>query len=291
MCGPSAPSRIAHTAQVPRIRHGEPVSREGDPGEAWYELVQGAVQDAEPEGRVRDRHGEFMVVPRRERDSRWFAPNRVPHVARMLRVGRRVILGFVTLAFAAAPEGLRPVVAPPDVQARYQQWVASTGAAPATLACEPIWSGAAELCLRVYDGTLRRWVTQADLVAWGTSFAEARAALSARVTVHLSRISEQPIVDMEARWWSLADGDGWAAAAVLAPDAVGARVGLPFRVAMPSESLMMAWKVSGEDVDHVMAVAVREVFDAQAAGVSASVHTWDGTRWQSWGRADPPSGL
>lgn len=187
-------------------------------------------------------------------------------------------------ALAGVPEGIRPVVAPLDAPARFVSW-AGDGA---RLACEPLWEGASLLCFRVWEGGRRRWVTSADLAAWGATVADLRAAV-ARAAPSRVELERRPIVDMDAHWWLLRSGDGWSAAGVLAPDRVAQALGGgPVRAAVPAEGVFVAWRAGDREVDHVMAVAVRELFDqAEPTGVSPLVHTWDGTSWTAWARAVP----
>lgn len=199
-----------------------------------------------------------------------------------------MIWWLVAAALAGVPDGVRPVVAPLDAEARYRAWLGRSDGPAASLACEPLWEGASLLCFRVWEGSRRRWVTQADLAAWRTTTSELRAAVQSAAPEHVE-LERRPIVDMEAHWWLIRSGDGWAAAGVLAPERVAERLGGgALRAAVPAEGVFVVWRAGDREVDHVMAVAVRELFDqAEPVGVSPLVHTWDGVAWTPWARAVP----
>lgn len=189
-------------------------------------------------------------------------------------------------ALAGVPDGLRPVVAPLDVQQTFDRWAARSGEPGGKLACDPLWETHAMLCFRVWEEGKRRWVTTADVARWQVTVPELRAAVVEQAAARV-QLEERPIADMSASWWLLADGDGWAAAGVLAPDAVQARLGGPFRAAMPAEGVFVAWRAGDTDVDKVMAVAVAELYGQHQGPVSSIVYAWDGERWLPWGRAEP----
>jgi len=47
------------------------------------------------------------------------------------------------------------------------------------------------------------------------------------------------------------------------------------------------WGAGTPELDHVMAVGVREMYDQLDEAVSPMVHTWDGARWHAFGEAKP----
>ena len=93
---------------------------------------------------------------------------------------------------------------------------------------------------------------------------------------------------MTASYLKLVDGDGWAAAGALRPDLLAEKVGgLPLRMAMPAEGVLLAWKGGEAEVDRVMAVGVKEMYDQLPGAVSPRIVTWDGAKLAPYGQAVP----
>jgi hypothetical protein len=198
------------------------------------------------------------------------------------------VIVLATAALAAPPDGLRPVVGSADVGERFVRWLGEQGLAPEHLVCEPVWPEVAQLCFRVWDQGKRRWVVGRDLATWGVDEPGLRAAVTPLAEAHLSAAELVPIGGTAASYLRLVDGDGWAAAGLLRPDLLVQKLGGgPIRVAVPAESVLVAWKAQGEDVDRIMAVGVRELFDTTKNPVSPKVETWDGLKWEPFGEARP----
>ena len=196
---------------------------------------------------------------------------------------------LATAAWGAAPDGLRPVVGSVDVGERFVRWLGEQGLAPEHLVCEPVWPEVAQLCFRVWDQGKRRWVVGHDLGTWGVDEPGLRAAVTPLAEAHLKQAELVPIGGMTTSYLRLVDGDGWAASGLLRPDLLVARLGGgPIRVAVPADSVLISWKAQGEEVDRIMAVGVRELYDSARTGaVSPKVVTWDGLKWESFGEARP----
>ncbi len=193
---------------------------------------------------------------------------------------------WIVSAMAAPPDGLRPVVAPFDVQAQHDAFRAERGLATQTLACRPLWPRHASLCFRVWDGGARRWVVRADLARWGTDVDGLRDQVQPKAAARLSEAEVATVDGMASTFLKHVDGDGWAAAGVLDPPALAARLGgPPIRVAVPSGSVLLAWKAGDTALDTVMAIGVTELYEQQAGGVAPNVFTWDGEEWRSFGVA------
>lgn len=186
------------------------------------------------------------------------------------------------------PEGLRPVAADGGAPARFAAWRASSGLPAEHLACEAPVPTAVLLCFRVWEGSSRRWVTVEDLQRWTTDLGHLRTSLLARAKAKVAAAPLVAVEGMKEHYLRLLDGDGWAAAGLLVPDAVASRLGGgPIRVAWPAESLLLAWRPAGDDLDRVMAVGVKELYDTQKGSVSPTIFTWDGTAWSAFGEAVP----
>jgi hypothetical protein len=207
-----------------------------------------------------------------------------------------MIAALAALALAGPPaDGLRAVVARPAAAEDYRAWLALHARPPATLACSPGWPGLALLCFRVWEPVpgdaarrSRRWVSSADLTAWGIDAAGLQAAVDARARTQIAAATSRQIVGMKGSYLEIVDGDGASAAALLHPDLLAARLGgPPIAVALPSDAVMLAWKPGGDDVDLAMAVGVHEVFTAAETPVTEVVHLWDGAAWTAWAMTQP----
>lgn len=189
----------------------------------------------------------------------------------------------------AAPErDVRPVVAPLDVDRRWQTHLELQGLPPDRLACAPLWPTAATLCFRVWEGGMRRWVTLSDTGRWGTSTAALTDAVSGLAAPHLAQAELLDVGGTSARYLRLVDGDGWAAAGALLPEQVAQRLGgSPIHVALPAESVLVAWHAGDGELDRIMAIGVRELYEQTPNPVSAQIQRWDGVRWTPYGEATP----
>ncbi len=190
--------------------------------------------------------------------------------------------------------GVRPVPAPATAQADWRSWLAGHGKPLSELACVQTWPGFADTCFRVWEPTAagkrsRRWVTSADLGAWGTTAAGLRDRVAPHAAERVGALAKsRDVVGMKATYLEIVDGDGWAAAAILAPEALAAKLGgAPIAVALPADTVALAWKPGDEQVDLAMAVGVHELFAAQESPVSEVIHVWDGKAWTAWAVATP----
>jgi hypothetical protein len=93
---------------------------------------------------------------------------------------------------------------------------------------------------------------------------------------------------MDAWYWKADAGDGWSAAGVLRPDLLAARVGtLPLFVATPVDGVLLAWAPGTPELDMVIAVGAKEMYESEEGPVTPIVHRWDGKRWSSFAEATP----
>jgi hypothetical protein len=190
----------------------------------------------------------------------------------------------------AAPDvsALRPVVASVSAPQRHQAWQMAEGMPTDPLVCDPLWQDIALLCFRTWEGGKRRWVTASDAASWKTDAKAMRALLALQAAAHVQRAEMVPVSGMSASYLRLVDGDGWAAALALRPDLLAERLGgAPVRVAMPAEGVLVAWKVGTPELDQVMAVGVREMYEQMKGAVSPRVVTWDGAKFVPFGQAIP----
>ncbi len=191
---------------------------------------------------------------------------------------------FCAPASAAIPEGVRPAAAPDDV---VESYAAAFPKRPG-LACAPLLADHAKLCFRVWEGKERRWVTEADLTAWEADLDGLVKHVRGKSTdVMGNELEKKRIADMEAGYVQLRDGDGWAVAPFLHGDQVEAELGASARVAIPRSGVVLAWKTGSSDLDKVMAVAVREMYEAADDAVTPMVHVWRDGRFIPFGVANP----
>jgi hypothetical protein len=195
-----------------------------------------------------------------------------------------LLTAIASTGWAAIPDGVRPMAAPTDVVESY----AKAFPASAPLACAPLLPEHAHLCFRVWEGKTRRWVTEADLASWQTD----REALVQHVAkrsgaVLASELEQQAIPDMDAGYLQLRDGDGWAVAPFFDGPAIEQRLGAMPRVAIPRAGVVLAWPTGSAELDKVMAVAVREMYEAADDAVTPMVHVWRDGRYVPFGVANP----
>lgn len=195
-----------------------------------------------------------------------------------------------TWSAVAAPEVLQaqPVAMHAAATERYRAWRASQGMEPADLVCDPLWPSVVDVCFRSAGAVSPGWFHASEVAG------SARSALIADVrrasVAVVARARWQEVAGMSHRYLTLATDDGWAAAGLLRPDLLVERLGGgPIRVAMPARGLLVAYTPAGPALDRVMAVGIRELYDAQAVGLSPKVFQWDGHSWRSFGEAVPRS--
>ncbi len=200
---------------------------------------------------------------------------------------------WFAFAWGAVPDGLRPVAAPADIEARFR----GAGAEPPV--CTPVLPEHVALCFRVWEAGRRRWVKAGDLAAWGVGVEELRRAVIRRGQERLRGALERRHIDgmpADARsvYAVLRDGDGWAVVALLVPDLLREVVGEGrFRVAIPRAGVLFAWgdpvgaipPLAGAERDRILMIAVRESYEAADDAVSPMVYTWSGAALEPFGQA------
>jgi hypothetical protein len=191
------------------------------------------------------------------------------------------------LALGAVPTSVRPVVAPDDAPAQHEAWEKARGHTPEPLACEVVWKDHARVCFTVVDGEKKRWVTEADLASWGVDLDAVVTAVIDRARAPLSdRPRARKVDEMAGTYWLSAEGDGWDAALLREPQWIVERVGAaPVLVAAPADGTILAWRPGDAELDKVMAVGARRMFDTQPGSVTPMVFQWDGKSWLAFGQA------
>lgn len=189
-------------------------------------------------------------------------------------------------AVALAATEVRPVAEPVDVVSAFRAEAAALGRKgdAAELACRDL---AEQLMLCFVAGDERRYVTRAELVAWGEDLAavEARAKVAALAGFNADRPAMMAVDGLSGRYWLSAEGDGLDAAALLYPERLAAIVGGEPVVAVPAAGVLLMWVPGDKDLDKVMAVGVRQMHDASEHPVSSRIYRWNGQKWVVWGQA------
>jgi hypothetical protein len=190
---------------------------------------------------------------------------------------------FSLLASAEPPGRVLPTVEAATVPALYAEYAAARGdqGAARELACEPL-VGDVWLCFKVEVDGKRRYVTQADLALWATDTSGLRTQ-AAGVHGESSLLKAQTL-DTGEVWWEAKGPD--AAAVLLHPEWLSA-VGANPVVAVPAKGVVVAWDAGDADLDKIMAVGVRQMFETLEHPVTPVVFRWSGTHWVRWGQATP----
>ena len=196
------------------------------------------------------------------------------------------MLASLSVAQAAPPVHVQATLAPLDAPEQFMQWVGNQAAPGPDLACQVHWPGVALLCFRVTEGERRRWVTTQDLKHWGVSLQELIATVSASLPPQCPG-SMSSVEGMKEMYWRAEPGEHWACA-LLAPQRLAERLGTKtVLVAVPAQGVLLAWSPGSDEMNTVMAVGVREMFDALDGPVSPWIMRFTGTTWVALGEAVP----
>lgn len=191
----------------------------------------------------------------------------------------------LALAAAAPPGDLHPVLAPADAPTQFAAHMARLGGSDA-LACEPFWPEDAQLCWRRADG---HWVTTRDLRTWEVSPAELRAAAEQHMDSAASDGWDRQSVDgVEGAYWTAGGEPGWEQAWVLTPERILATLGVDeVFVSAPADRVLLAWAPGNPELDQIVAVGARKMFDELPGGASAVVYRFRDGAWTAFAEAQP----
>lgn len=202
------------------------------------------------------------------------------------------LVGLLALAPRRAPAPtpappLHPVAAPADAASRYREAALRAGLSGA--AAEPICRLLAEqlsVCVVKGEGGSLDYATLADAASWGMDaeavYEAARAFAAAGITEGRPALAA---VEGGGRYWVSAEADGLDAAGLLYPDRLGALAGAEVVVAAPVQGALLLWVPGDAELDKIMAVAVRRMYEDSAQRVSPLVYRWKDGRWAVWGAA------
>ena len=191
---------------------------------------------------------------------------------------------MLLLVAAALAEPPGPILASPegsDAPLLFREQAKGEGKAR-ELVCDPLVEGIV-LCFRVEAEGTRRYVTEADLVAWQTS----RAGLRRRAA---ETLDESPLVKVEldggGHYWQSTAEPGREGTVLLHPEWLAA-VGEPALVAVPARGALVAWAPGDPELDKIVAVGARQMFDQLDHPVSPTVMRLSEGEWSVWGEAKP----
>ncbi len=125
---------------------------------------------------------------------------------------------------------------------------------------------------------------------WGLDLEGLSAAVSERASSALTdRPVRQEIADMPgAAYWVSQVGDGYDAAGLLHPERLSEIAGTTPVVGVPSVGTFLMWIPGDPELDKVMAVGVRRIFESAEYPVSDKVYRWHNGAWRVWGEAVAP---
>ena len=200
-----------------------------------------------------------------------------------------LVMAWVVRSGAIEPiEPIEPIAMTSDAPSRYAAWQGERGPPADELHCDTVWSDAIDVCYRARGGATPRWMHRSDVAALRGGADGLRSRVDVEAAAVVGRAAWVRVGGMAHRYLSLTTPDGWAVAGLLRPDVLSKRLGgVPIRVAMPAQGLLVAWKPSCFELDRVMAVGVRELYEEQPRRLSPKVFQWDGTSWSAFGQAVP----
>ena len=126
------------------------------------------------------------------------------------------------------------------------------------------------------------YVTAADLSDWALDRAALKAAAQKSAAApavavapkrrgfSATRPTESGIEGMAGKWWLSAEADGLDAAGLLFPDRLTEIAGAVPVVAVPAQGALLFWVPGDPELDKVMAVAARRIYDSADQRVGAT---------------------
>ena len=200
---------------------------------------------------------------------------------------------LASISLGAVPDGVRPVMAAPDTPERFSSWASDHGLEGRSLPCARLVPDALLMCFRLREGKTRRWVRDDDLERWGVDLRGLLTAVTERSKGQVAGSGVLTSVQgMDARYWLGASGSGWQSAVFLAPGEVARALETQsLVVAAPSRGVVLAWGGGDPELDLVMTVGAREMFERQEGPVSEQAFRWDRGTWSVYGRAFMPEKL
>ena len=154
-------------------------------------------------------------------------------------------------------------------------------AAAAGYVCRQLSEGLA-LCAACGDRLLR----ETELEPHSVRGEDVLAMLTANSATYVTeqRLVRQQIADMPgASYWVSQVGDGFDAAGLLHPERLSELAGTSPVIGIPTVGTFLMWIPGEGELDTVMAVGVRRIFEEASHPVSDKVYRWHNGAWVVWG--------
>ncbi len=189
---------------------------------------------------------------------------------------------------------LRPMAAPADAASRFRQAAEAAGkvGASAQIVCELLAEQLSLCAVKGSTGALD-YLTQAEAEAWGLDPATLRTRLAevALAGLREGRPAPASVDGMSGRYWVSAEADGLDAAGLLHPERLAVIAGAEPVIAVPVQGALLFWVPGDAELDKVMAVAVRRMYESSAQRVSPLIYRWKDGRFVVWGSAVRAGGV
>jgi hypothetical protein len=189
----------------------------------------------------------------------------------------------------AKPPVVRVSAEPSEVVSLYQEAALQAGLEGAALlpACKK-WSATFFMCFMLEENETQRMVHLGDLSAWETTLEELESVAREAGSIVLSegRAREVRVEGIAPSYRVFNEGDGWDASILFFPEQLQALLGGEPVLAVPSRGLVIAWIPGDPELDQVVAVGVRRIYEQAEQPISPVVVHWTGS-WTRWGEARP----
>ena len=135
------------------------------------------------------------------------------------------------------------------------------------------------LCLRNEDTELKWWVSYGELEQVGLSFEQ--AVVSIGLLAGEVQLEPRTVQQGSGRYW-VAHHSGGAAEALLFRPELFAVVGQNPAVAVPERGVLVAWNRGDTELDRIMAVGIRQIYEVSEQPVSSKVLALVDSQWRVW---------
>lgn len=137
------------------------------------------------------------------------------------------------------------------------------------------------LCLKVEEEGKRRYVSQGDLQRWELTDVRARELAAGAVE---DNPWQQVPIDGGGHYHQVKADPNRASAALLHPEWLSTLGPNPV-VAVPARGVVVGWSAGDPELDKIMAVAVRRMYDELPEPLSPVALSWTDKGWRTWGQA------
>lgn len=197
----------------------------------------------------------------------------------------------ILLAFAAARAAVPgPVVPQPLAVDRIGAYIQSAMDEGRTgldtqPACRPFVAPLA-MCFFLEDAGQFRVITRGDVLRWGVDLEQVERLAAGALT-------ENPLVrrtiEGGGAYYEVVAPQGRESVVLLHPEWL-AVAGPEPRVALPNVGVVLVWAAGDPEVDQILAVGARKMFEQEEGALTPLVIRWDGSAYKAWGEAMPKVG-